>query len=78
MKKKKKTRPSVAQSNLILNFNCGDKGAICTITAPNVNLHSEYAISEESMMAIYEVLGNIINLTEPYIGNRLIMDTEGE
>ena len=51
-----------------ITINIHQEGAIVVVDFPEEQIYNEYAVSPESAMAIYEVIGNVVDLAEPHIG----------
>ena len=63
---------------LIIKFEMYNEGTILDIGTSDGKFYAKYAVSAESSDMLIEMIGNIVNLTEPFAGDRFTLPATGD
>jgi hypothetical protein len=63
---------------LIINLELYNEGGILAIGTSNGKCYGRYAVSPESVDMLVEMIGNIVNFTEPFVGDKFVLPTTGD
>jgi len=62
---------------LIINLELYNEGGILDIGTSNGKYYGKYAVSPESVDMLLEMIGNVVNFTEPFVGAKFTLPDTG-